>query len=501
MAGPFGAATCLRSGWLGRRVSVPGREDTQPANADPPQATTLWTMRYQDLALTDNAAARTNDTPTTPPILSIWSAVVLGAVLLTLTLFRLGLPATALATVCLAVVLGGVATAPLRYGPSIAVLGYALVPVNYLVVPGFEQLASPLVAGLALWSARVLQKTHRPTAPRWMVTLIAVLGFWLTLLTLTQSVDPVLSMKWCLALGMGVLLPALVVRAVPEAAVLLTRTLLLIASMLGVFGILEAALRENPALALPYRDFGLTQTWAVYRITTTLGHPLSNSLFFVTVASLGFGLALTHRDRFALVASVLAAVAATLTGSFSSAVVAAVAGVLILLASAVNRSAKPGRIVIFALCLAGGVVLSVKTPFSPVADRHASAEAQGSTAYRSGLVTRVRVAALHTHYIGSGPGTTGRVTRALVGNPLPIENGWAELLISTGAVGVGLMALLFAGTGLHALRWGQVGPLGALAAYALAAGAFNWFEGDKSGLGLIGVLLILCWGPRPAPRT
>ena len=282
---------------------------------------------------------------------------------------------------------------------------------------------------------------------------------------------------------------------------LLTRTLLLVASVLAAFGILEAALGQNPALAVPYQDFGLTQTWAVYRITTTLGHPLSNSLFFVMVASLGFGLALTHRDRFALLSSILAAVAATLTGSFSSAVVAAVAGVLILLASALNRSAKPARIAVFALCLAAGVVVSVKTPISPVADRHASTEAQGSTAYRSGLVTRVRVAALHTHYLGSGPGTTGRVTRALDGNPLPIENGWAELLISTGALGVGLMVLLFAGTGLHALRWGEAGPLGALAAYALAAGAFNWFEGDKAGLGLIGALLILCWGSGQALRS
>ena len=457
-------------------------------------------MRHLDLERTDRAAARTDVAHPTPPIRSIWSAVVLGAVLLTLTLFRLGLPATALASVCLAVVLGGVASAPLKYGPSIAVLGYALVPVNYLKVPGFEQLVSPLVAGLALWSLRVLQQTRRPTAPRWMRALVVGLGLWLTLLTLTRSVDPVLSMKWSLALGMGVLLPALVVRAVPEAAVLLTRTLLIVASVLGTFGIFEAALGQNPALAVPYQDFGLTQTWAVYRITTTLGHPLSNSLFFITVAALGFGIALTHRDRFALLSSVLSAVAATLTGSFSSAVVAAVAGVLVLGASALKRSAKPGRIAVFALCLAAGVVLSVKGPISPVAERHTSTEAQGSTAYRSGLVTRVRDAASQTHYIGSGPGTTGRFTRALDGNPLPIENGWAELLISTGAVGVGLMVLLFAGTGLHALRWGQAGPLGALAAYALAAGSLNWFEGDKPGLGLIGALLILSWGPSQASR-
>lgn len=208
-----------------------------------------------------------------------------------------GAPAGAVALLWVTITVAASLLAPLRWGPSVALLGYAAVPVNYLAVPGSLQLLSPLVAGLGAWSLRLLLVDRRLVPNKDVVAAAVLLASWLAGISLLTSVDRTLSLKWCLAFGLGVLLPAVAGRAVAGTQRLVAATAVGIVGTLGCYAVVEALAQGNAPMKRVYDDFGLTQMWSVYRVTTTLGHPLSNSLFFATLFAFFFAMSVLRGGR------------------------------------------------------------------------------------------------------------------------------------------------------------------------------------------------------------
>ena len=266
-----------------------------------------------------------------------WILAVPGLLVLTAGLLWAGSPATMITVLWL---LGAVCVAlmaPLRWGPAVGLLGYAAVPVNYLVIPGSLQLVSPLVAALAVWSVRTAVSRRSLLPQREVLAGAVLLGGWLGLITLVTSTDQEGSLRWSLAFGLGVLLPVAAGRAVPGMSRLVVSTSLMITATLSLYALAEAVARTNAPLHRVYEDFGLTQVWAVYRVTTTLGHPLANSLLFGTFFALLFTTAVLRANLLLSLGALAALAAATLTGSFSSTIVCAVGGGVALTGMAIRR--------------------------------------------------------------------------------------------------------------------------------------------------------------------
>ena len=393
-------------------------------------------------------------------------------------------------------------TAPLAAGPSIALLGYAAVPSVYLPTSTAVRLLSPAVIALAVWSIRVLLSARALATPRVVTGLTVAIGAWLAFLTLVASPNRVGSAEWSLVWGLGLLLPLLSARLVPGVGRHLALTLCTLSVALSLYAFAEAIAQSNPVYGDDYQQTALTQVWAVYRITTTLGHPLSNSLFYAVSAAWTFGLVVAGRHvRWAAPAATAAFIALLLTASLSGliAIAAGCLGVILCAATRPDRDIR--RLLACGIVLSVALMIGFAAPLSPVHTRQQSTESHGSKEYRSNLLGRVRAAAARTDFVGNGPGTADGAAYAVDKVGLPLENGWGQLLVSLGVLGTTLTAALFAAVGWTALRARQFGALAALGTYTVAAAGFNWFEGNAPGIALLGLICLACLSPPPAAKT
>jgi O-antigen ligase len=418
-----------------------------------------------------------------------------GLVVLISVLVGLGIELELLYTLGIFLVVFVVATllfAPVAYLPLLALSTFCLVPVNDLPLPGVFRAASFGVVVLGVW---LLRRGARPRAR--MSDLTRYSAYLLVLCLLVTSIFTISlsrSVVWSIAFIASVLLPALAGGFTDKESRLIITGLITLATGLSCFAIVEYAIRENPLLGHLYSEapYPLVQHWSTYRVTTTLGHPLNNALVFAAAAVAAFAAYLETKRARLLVAFALTLVGLFLTGSRGALYLTPVVIVVVMvvyLRSHRLRLHGFGRIVLLVAASAGiGGTLYTQT----VGARAETGEARSSTNVRYEDV-RVGIArAAHLDFLGSGPGTSNSAraenAESISDSNLVIENSYIQLLVSIGIPGVLLVIVFFGALVREGIRRQRLPAVGAFLSTALVIATYNFIEGVRPGLILLGLL-------------
>lgn len=370
--------------------------------------------------------------------------------------------------------------------PSVSLWLFALLPVGYLLgVPNFAgRFYSPAIIVLLIWIVRVTFSRGRQAfvqALRWLVPVFAVL-----LVLSYTGLSPSRSVNWLLVVAIAIAMPAALVPVVDErTSTTLLRSWFVLGIGLSIVAVIESLLQTNPLS--PYYSFD--QHWALYRVSTTLGHPLMNGTFFAVSAALAaFSMTRPNAPRgTAFLCFVLCALAAGLTGSRSGvyALVSGLAvGLLVTLVS--GRTSVANKFLGIVL----GVVALVVLPALPtIAERANSAEGTASSLYRDYVVRLAGRLFLQRPVIGYGPGNSSIAT-AQSGATLPLENSVLGTLVSGGVVGTLALLVLVVVVLVRIRRSGRADGVAGVAAYVVAGSAFPLWESNPAALILVGLVVI-----------
>lgn len=381
--------------------------------------------------------------------------------------------------------------------PGISLWLFALLPVGYLIgVPNWVgRFYSPAVVVLLIWCVRVGWRTGRRDlvrSLRWLVPVFVVL------LALSYiGLSPARSVNWLIVVAVAVALPAALLGAVDErTSGALLRSWFALGIALSIVAVIESLLETNPLS----RYYSFDQHWALYRVSTTLGHPLMNGTFFsVTACLAAFAITRVGAPRAtAFFCFVLCALAAGLTGSRSGvyALVSGLAvGLLVTLVS--GRTSIANKFLGIVL----GVVALVVLPALPtIAGRAASAEGAASSLYRDYVVRLAGRLFLQRPIVGYGPGNSSIAT-AQSGAKLPLENSVLGTLVSGGVIGTAALLVLVVVVVVRVVRSGRADGVAALAAYVVAGAAFPLWESNPAGLALVGLVVLATPRPGAVPHT
>lgn len=376
--------------------------------------------------------------------------------------------------------------------PGIAFVLFAFVPVAYLPVDfGFPRgTVTPAVAIMGIWLLRLRSQEQQRSPSKWLKAIGIVLVLMLVALSLLGG-EPVYSLLWSALFTVIVVLPALLMARINhETSKFLLSVWGWATLALVLFAVFESLTQTNPFA--PYYTFD--QHWSVYRVMTSIGHPLMNGAFFASTAVyFGVRSIRVRSSRSGLVA-IAAGIATALTASRSG-VIALLIGLLVGLALllATSKLSFGAKLLGVVFSLSGSLLVFLNPVFQA---RLGTEEAAGSAAYREMYAIDEAWALFGRHALtGTGPGTGVRTVFDATGRLL--ENAALGSLIGLGIVGVAVVVLFIVSLSLVALKRGTV-ELVALILTVLVVGlAFPFWESVPSSLLLIGFGIVAMLGGGP----
>jgi hypothetical protein len=343
---------------------------------------------------------------------------------------------------------------------------------------------------LAIWLIRSPNKVKDSRA-----TVISFcLGLWLLLSFVAAPFHSNRGLLWLAAAGVCLLWTAS--PRTDLSALALRNWFLRITGPIAAYGVLEGYLfHRNVLFAFLFRGndwFQGLQYSASYRITTILGHPLMNATVFAVAATLAVSELVSTPNvplwKFGRWIVFLGALLAT--HSRGPAIAAAVGTVLVLVfARAPERhlgAAGWRRAAVLVLALCAGLFI-----VAGLAQRNSSSQGQASAEVRLNNVSEATAAVSLAGPSGAGPGQAEQFRQK---NHLPgagtglstaitLENGYLELLVSTGYPGLVLTLWLFAYTAWVGLRWRSVaGEAAALMTLLIALAGFDSIDTEPGVL-------------------
>lgn len=216
----------------------------------------------------------------------------------------------------------------------------------------------------------------------------------------------------------------------------------LLVSLLAIFEFAVGKTAVFDGQTLPaYEDSYKWINYSVFRITTTLGHPLNNGLFFGTIALLFIFKPGSMQKHLLIRAATVFSILGLLLSSSRTAILALLVG-LVLFVALRWSSLGVGSKIWFTLLSPIIIFTAIQTPFlGNVFLRLESGEAISSQAYRFDLFQWLDYLLKEYLWIGSGPGTSGYVWSG-IGNTAPLENGFIQLCISLGFVPAVVLLML-----------------------------------------------------------
>lgn len=383
----------------------------------------------------------------------------------------------------------------------------SLVPLSDLGVPSALTTLTPWAAVLGLMVLGITWPRPLPTAApaRCTVALLVLFSGWLCVSALLSQ-ERTVSIGWLIAFLSLALLPPLLAFVDPHGVSSLRSAWIVMGGLLGTFAMIESfILQSNPIAGVLFAGSGLSgDNWSVYRATTTLGHPLTNGMYF----SISCGLALFEftrgRSRWHLLAASLSLGGAVASGSRGSVLAVLLTIVIALLPT--RPALRPevrvaGRKVLLLLLL----ILGAGTAVVVLSARVASSEGSESSAFRVAEIPVALDAMRDGPPFGLGPGVASMSYEGLlrqIGGAGAFESYWLELGVAAGVGGL----MLGISTMAAFLLWGSVnrdwGGVAALAAWLVSASLTNAFEGGRAEnlyLGLILAMVIV--GPASGGRA
>jgi polysaccharide biosynthesis protein PslJ len=382
--------------------------------------------------------------------------------------------------------------APVAFLPLLAFSTFCLIPVNDLPLPEVFRAASFGVVVLGVWLLRrgPRQRARASAFTRYSAYLLVLCLLMTSIFTISLS----RSIVWSVAFIASVLLPIFAGGFSDRESRLIITGLITLATGLSCFAILEYAIRENPLFGHLYSEapYPLIQHWSTYRVTTTLGHPLNNALVFAAAAAAAFAAYLETKRARLLVAFALTLVGLFLTGSRGALYLTPV--VIVVVMTVYVRSHRLqlhgfGRLL---LLVAAGAGIAGALYTQTVGARAETGEARSSTNVR---YEDVRVAidrAKQLDFLGSGPGTSNSAraenAESISNSSLVIENSYLQLLVSIGIPGVVLVIVFFGAVVREGVRRQRLPAAAAFLSTVLVISTYNFIEGVRPGLILLGLL-------------
>ena len=245
----------------------------------------------------------------------------------------------------------------------------------------------------------------------------------------------------------------------------------------------------------------LVQKWDTYRITTTIGHPLLNGMFFAASFALFCWQLLDERPvigRKAAALGIVASLGATvLSGSRSALIATAFGGAVLSLAT---TSRHPARVkwairLVLPVGLAGAFAYLWTS-------RLGGDEADTSVEVRRDIYGTALQLIDQRFLLGSGPGYAWEQNEMYGPFPdIPLESSALEFVVGWGVLGSAVALVLGAVYTVMVVRRGRALALAPLAAVITSSLFFNFIEGDVKGMLLVGTAILLAVAPvRSAPR-
>jgi hypothetical protein len=237
----------------------------------------------------------------------------------------------------------------------------------------------------------------------------------------------------------------------------------------------------------------LTQDWSVYRVFTTLGHPLVNGTVFAITLTVVWSNFL-RRPSWARLAVLVGLLGAIFVTASRAALLAAVVGAtVVVLIHAFRRGGNSRKVGALVVLLIVGAGASLAWSSSVLGERNDSLEGENSADLRVTLLRSTPHMLKQTHFLGSGADTSFAVWHAVGGYyaQFPLENSLIQFVVDFGVVGTALYVAFALVLVVPAMKRGAVAGPAALAAYLVAAGGFNLFEAYTSALILPCLLLTL----------
>jgi polysaccharide biosynthesis protein PslJ len=382
--------------------------------------------------------------------------------------------------------------------PAIALAACVLLPTSYLRVNTYHGALSPALGVMIVLLIRATAEGVRFRRGPHLLPLV-LLSLWIISRALGSPIRTT-SMTWSLSFIVLVTVPALVLPGWPIAQRRVEQWWLALGALLGIYGLVELALHANPIFGSFYASaLGATPAGNVYRITTTLGDPLLNGVFFSLASLIGIGRILHRPARWEVAATALSIAGLFATSSRGAALALGV-GLVIVLAvtlgspkvTRTRQTIVTATLLIIAIGAGGGAYLS---------QRASSSEAAASTSVR--LETYQAGETLVRQYwpLGAGPGLTDVLKYAMpIGNyQRGVESSAFEVLIDLGLPGALLTLWLFGAAALSALR-SRPELSACVIAYVVVASTFNLLDEYRPALLLWGLLVGVAVrsGPRPS---
>lgn len=400
---------------------------------------------------------------------------------------------------------------PAHWLPAIAVWVFAFVPARFIPNDGPFRALPALTLIMVIWVFRRVilrqgapdvlpgEQRYIPPATRlWVYVPAVILVVWLAF-SVYESRNANTSVAWSVSFLAALMAPMLVPDCRREGE--LVRTAFIWAGgTLGAYAFVEQLLGTSPIYGRLFDALGRTveRNWSVYRAFASFSHPLFAAAFFTVPSMLALGKwARTGRFLYLVLAG-LAGLGVFATVSRGSIAAVGVGAAVVFVCCIFDPQIRVrGRMVGFVLL--GVVGLVGASGFGPLQERANSLEGELSNGARELGIDVALKAAAHSHWLGSGPGTSGQTARIF--DDVVIENSMLQLLISIGIPGLLLLAAILGGVILNALQARDFGAAAAVVALAVAFTGFNAIDAVFYLHLLIGMLVLLGLSATPPPPT
>lgn len=428
------------------------------------------------------------------PIASAVSFATLGSA----TIGFLG-PQQPTATLAMLLLSGALACSmlmPVSWLPSLALLTVLILPTESLPLPAVLRSVPVGLLFLVVWQLRT-----RPQATPLRRTIVAVGAFatWLAMSFVFAGMLSPRSVTWSItalaALGLFALRPPPAIECR-----LALNIFTAVASVIAVFAVVESfVIGFNPVLGTLFAattEWGNDTHTGIPRATTSIGHPLMNGTVFAVAAVLVAGRLFDGSRRspgleYGQLAVLIAGIAASQTRTGA---IGALAGLFLLVGFSDSRGQHLRRAGFF------GLTVLLVVFFALALSQRNNAGLDFTINHRASVPSAALASIDGYEIFGVGPAMSDqwRASMRLPGSSVTLENGYAQLLVSLGPVGM----LLFIANLLLAIRVGlSRGPsrtaAAGLATLALAFAGFNAIESAPRLFVLLAVLIAAIYAHNP----
>ena len=366
--------------------------------------------------------------------------------------------------------------------PSLAMIFLSFCPIPYLTTLGIFQLLSPASLVLLVF---VLKNLNSIVPMR----ILFVSPLILVLIYLGANSDNVQrSLGWSYTLSLLLVSITLNFQSKLVNYKFLIDTLFAISIVLIIYAILEVIIGSNPIFNNYPLYWGRYSSWGQYRITTSLGHPINNGLYFSFYFLLLATLPLAeNRKRIRISILFLLFICTLLSGSRSG-VLALFIGIAVLAIYNYLNGIRSRRVAIWLPFLP--ILLLILFPaYSKFLSRNVSFEGKQSAAYRFKVITDIWQQLPYIPAEGFGPGL-GSAGFRTIGFRTILESGIGQLLVGLG-VTLTLLIVFITLTSLIRLSLNKKSKVHLYVPWAVVFFTTNFINDNLPFIVFLAVLILL----------